>query len=42
MDNSYIESGYIGCLLEKYVDNLKVISAFLKHYSVGDQPYKPK
>lgn len=42
MDDSYVESGYIGCLLEKYVDNLKVISKFLKEYNVSDQPYKPK
>lgn len=42
VDNSYIGSGYIGCLLEKYCENLGAISKFLKEYAVGDQSYKPK
>lgn len=41
-DDSYIEAGYIGCLLEKYYDNLKAITLFLKEHDISDQPYKPK
>lgn len=42
MDNSFIESAYVGCLLEKYCENLKAVTTFLNDYKIDDQPYKPK
>ncbi|KAM7359954.1 veneno [Cochliomyia hominivorax] len=42
MDDSCIRSGYIGCLLEKHLDNLKALTTYLKEYNISDQAYKPK
>ncbi|KAI8123041.1 hypothetical protein FF38_11696 [Lucilia cuprina] len=42
VDDSYTGSGYIGCLLDKYCENLNAISKFLQDYKVSDQAYKPK
>ncbi|XP_065368165.1 uncharacterized protein Veneno [Calliphora vicina] len=42
VDDTYAGSGYIGCLLEQYCENLTAVSKFLQDYKIIDQGYKPK
>ncbi|XP_073818619.1 veneno [Musca autumnalis] len=42
VDNSYVGRGYLGCILEKDLENLQAIQKFLYNYDGSGQPYKPK
>ncbi|XP_075149299.1 veneno [Haematobia irritans] len=41
VDTTYINKGYVGCILEQHCDKLQAIQKFLQNHGGAGQPYKP-